>query len=43
MKISVKYSTMIVNNLDESVSFYRDVLGFSEGYHVDFLLGALQS
>ena len=35
MKISVRYSTMIVKNLDESVRFYRDVLGFSEGYHVD--------
>ena len=27
--------TMIVNDLEESVSFYRDVLGFKEGYHVD--------
>ena len=41
MKISIKYSTMIVNNLDESVSFYRDVLGFSEGYHVDFPVGGI--
>jgi lactoylglutathione lyase len=41
MRISVKYSTMIVNNLDESVSFYRDVLGFSEGYHVDFPVGGI--
>ena len=41
MKISVKYSTMIVNNLDESVSFYRDVLGFSEGYHIDFPVGGI--
>ena len=41
MKISVKYSTMIVNNLDESVSFYRDVRGFSEGYHVDFPVGGI--
>ena len=41
MKISVKYSTMIVNNLDESVSFYRDVLGFSEGYHVEFPVGGI--
>ena len=31
MKISVQYSTMIVNNLEESVAFYRDVLGFSAG------------
>ena len=35
MKISVQYATMIVKNLDNSVAFYRDVLGFSEGYHVD--------
>ena len=35
MKISVLYATMIVKNLDNSVAFYRDVLGFSEGYHVD--------
>ena len=41
MKISVKYSTMIVNNLEESVCFYRDVLGFSEGYHVDFPVGGI--
>lgn len=35
MNIKVQYSTMIVKNLEESVSFYRDVLGFKEGYHVD--------
>lgn len=35
MKISVQYSTLIVSDLARSVSFYRDVLGFSEGYHVD--------
>lgn len=35
MKIQVQYSTMIVKNLEESVTFYRDVLGFNEGYHVD--------
>ena len=35
MKIQVQYTTMIVKNLDESVAFYRDVLGFREGYHVD--------
>ena len=40
MTIKVQYSTMIVNNLEESVSFYRDVLGFSEGYHVDLPNGA---
>lgn len=32
---------MIVNDLTESVSFYRDVLGFSEGYHVDLPVGAI--
>lgn len=41
MKISVQYSTMIVKNLEESVAFYRDVLGFSEGYHVDFPVGGI--
>ena len=35
MGIKVQYMTMIVNDLEESVSFYRDVLGFKEGYHVD--------
>ena len=38
--IKVEYSTMIVNNLQESVAFYRDVLGFTEGYHVDLPNGA---
>lgn len=33
--ISVKYTTLIVNDLEESVAFYRDVLGFAEGYHVE--------
>ena len=41
MRISVQYSTMIVKNLDESVAFYRDVLGFSEGYHVDLPVGRI--
>ena len=41
MRISVKYSTMIVKNLEESVGFYKDVLGFSEGYHVDFPVGGI--
>lgn len=41
MKISVQYSTMIVKSLEESVAFYRDVLGFSEGYHVDFPVGGI--
>ena len=41
MRISVLYSTMIVNDLDESVAFYRDILGFSEGYHVDLPVGAI--
>ena len=37
--IKVQYSTMIVNNLAESVAFYRDALGFTEGYHVDLPVG----
>ncbi|MGN0203979.1 MAG: VOC family protein [Coprococcus sp.] len=41
MRISVHYSTMIVKNLEESVVFYRDVLGFEEGYHVDFPVGGI--
>lgn len=39
MKVKVQYTTMIVNDLKESVAFYRDVLGFSEGYHVDLPVG----
>lgn len=35
MKITVQYTTLIVDDLEESVAFYRDVLGFREGYHVD--------
>ena len=35
MTIKVQYTTMIVKDLEESVRFYRDVLGFSEGYHVE--------
>ena len=35
MHIKVQYTTMIVNDLNESVSFYQDVLGFREEYHVD--------
>jgi len=30
MRISVQYSTIIVKNLEESIKFYRDVLGFKE-------------
>ena len=41
MKVSLQYSTMIVKNIEESVRFYRDVLGFSEGYHVDFPVGGI--
>lgn len=41
MKISVKYSTMIVKDLAESVAFYRDMLGFTEGYHVDLPAGGI--
>lgn len=32
---------MIVKSLAESVPFYRDVLGFQEGYHVDFPVGGI--
>lgn len=35
MKIKVQYSTMIVKNLEESIEFYRDVLGFKEAYYVE--------
>ena len=41
MKISVQYSTMIVKSLEESVKFYRDILGFKEGYHVDLPVGQI--
>ena len=34
MKVKVQYTTLIVKNLEESVKFYRDVMGFKEGYHV---------
>lgn len=39
MKISVQYATLIVKNLEESVEFYRNVLGFAPGYHVDLPQG----
>lgn len=35
MAVRVQYSTMIVKSLEESVKFYRDILGFKERYHVD--------
>ena len=35
MSIRVQYSTLIVRDLEDSVRFYRDSLGFAEGYHVD--------
>ena len=41
MKISVMYSTMIVKSLEESVKFYRDIMGFEEGYHVDLPFGGI--
>ena len=41
MKISVQYATMIVKNLEESVRFYKEVMGFSEGYHVDLPFGGI--
>jgi len=34
-EISVKYTTLIVSDLDASVAFYRDKLGFEEGYHME--------
>lgn len=41
MKVSVQYSTMIVKSLEESVKFYKEALGFSEGYHVDIPTGGI--
>lgn len=41
MRVSVMYTTMIVRSLAESVAFYRDVLGFREGYHVDLPGGGI--
>ena len=41
MKISVKYSTMIVNNLDEA--FTGMCLDSAKDIMLIFLLGALQS
>ncbi len=41
MRVTVQYSTMIVKNLEESVRFYRDVLGMKEGYHVDLPGGGI--
>jgi len=38
--IKVQYATLIVKNLEESISFYKDTLGFKEGYHVDLPNGA---
>lgn len=35
MRISVRYNTMMVKNLEESVEFYKNILGFEETYHVD--------
>lgn len=35
MKVKVQYATIIVDDLEESVAFYRDGLGFTEGYHVE--------
>lgn len=41
MSVSIQYATMIVKNLEESVAFYRDVLGLQEGYHVDLPGGGI--
>lgn len=35
MKIAVQYATLIVDSLERSVAFYRDVMGFAEGLHVE--------
>ena len=32
---------MIVKSLAESIAFYRDALGFQEGYHVDLPAGGI--
>lgn len=39
MKIKVQYTTVIVRSLEESIPFYRDCLGFEEGYHCDLPMG----
>ena len=36
MNIKVKYMTMSVRDLEESVAFYRDVMGFREVQRVTF-------
>ncbi len=41
MRISVHYTTLIVKSLEESVVFYRDIMGFVEAYHVDFPVGGI--
>ena len=28
MEVQIKYTTMLINDMEESVKFYRDVLGF---------------
>ena len=37
----MQYSTKIVKTLEESVTFYKDVIGFTEGYHVDLPFGGI--
>ena len=39
MKINVQYTTVIVKNLEESVRFYKECLGFKEGYHCELPMG----
>lgn len=39
MKIKVQYATVIVKCLEESVRFYKENLGFKEGYHYDLPTG----
>ena len=40
MKVKVQYATMIVSDLEKSTAFYRDLMGFVPGYHVDLPNGA---
>jgi catechol 2,3-dioxygenase-like lactoylglutathione lyase family enzyme len=39
MQVSVKRTTLIVRSIEESVRFYRDVLGFSVWYDDNIVLG----
>lgn len=39
MRIKVQYTTVIVKNLEESIRFYKECLGFKEGYHCELPMG----